>query len=201
MYSRLLKFINKNDLLNKFQFGFRNNHSTFMALTVLMENLITALDNGNCAIRLFLDFQKAFDTVDHHILLDKLHCYGVRASTHQNTLAKILPCNQYLSQNMYKNNNVDLHFYRYRWSFICREWFSAGTHVDCFPVPYGIVDMQRSERRHRGGDQLRTHVHFAEVPYTLVLGKEVKWDSEITTTWLTSGKGNVFDCIKRHQKW
>ena len=44
-------------------------------------------------------------------------------------------------------------------------------------------------------------MHFAEVPYTLVLGKEVKWDSEITTTWLTSGKGNVFDCIKRHQNW
>ena len=82
MYSRLLKFINKNDLLNKFQFGFRNNHSTFMALIVLMENLITALDNGNCAIGLFLDFQKAFDTVDHHILLDKLHCYGVRATAH-----------------------------------------------------------------------------------------------------------------------
>ena len=82
MYSRLLKFINKNDLLNKFQFGFRNNHSTFMALIVLMKNLITALDNGNCAIGLFQDFQKAFDTVDHHILLDKLHCYGVRATAH-----------------------------------------------------------------------------------------------------------------------
>ena len=44
-------------------------------------------------------------------------------------------------------------------------------------------------------------MHFAEVPYTLILGKEVKCDSEITTTWLTSGKGNVFDCIKRHQNW
>ena len=47
-----------------------------------MEDLITALDNGNCAIGLFLDFQKAFDTVDPHILLDKLHCYGVRATAH-----------------------------------------------------------------------------------------------------------------------
>ena len=93
-------------------------------------------------------------------------------STHQNILAKILPGNQYLPQNMYKNDNVDPHFYRHRRSFVCREWFSAGTHL-----------------------------HFAEVPYTLVLGKEVKWDSDITTTWLTSGKGNVFDCIKRDQKW
>ena len=82
MYSRFLKFINKNNLLNKFQFGFGNNHPTFMALIVLMENLITALDNGNCDIGLFLDFQEAFDTVDHHILLDKLHFYGVRATAH-----------------------------------------------------------------------------------------------------------------------
>ena len=80
MYSRLLTFMNKNDLLNKFQFGFRNNHSTFLALIVLMKNLITVIDNGNCVIALFLYFQKAFDTVDHQILLDKLHCFGVRAT-------------------------------------------------------------------------------------------------------------------------
>ena len=78
MYNRLLKFIDKNNLFNEFQFGFRNNHSTFMALIVLVENLVTALDNGNCAVGLFLDFQKAFDTVDHCILLDKLSFYGVR---------------------------------------------------------------------------------------------------------------------------
>ena len=79
MYNRLLKFIDKNNLLNEFQFGFRNNHSTFMALRVLVENLVTTLDNGNYAVGLFLDFQKAFDTYDHCILWDKLvwcpwHC-------------------------------------------------------------------------------------------------------------------------------
>ena len=53
MYNRLLKFIDKNNLLNEFQFGFRNTHSTFMALIVLVENLVTALDDGNCAAGLF----------------------------------------------------------------------------------------------------------------------------------------------------
>ena len=46
---------NKNDILNKYQFGFRNNHSTYMALVILLENL-NALDNGECAIGIFLDF-------------------------------------------------------------------------------------------------------------------------------------------------
>ena len=82
MYNRLLKFIDKNNLLNEFQFGFRNNHLTFMALIVLMENLITALDSGNCAIGLLLDFKKAFDKVHHYILLDKLLSYGVRGIAH-----------------------------------------------------------------------------------------------------------------------
>ena len=56
MYNRLLKCNDKNNLLNEFQFGFRNNHSTFMALIVIVENLITALDDGNCAVGLFLNF-------------------------------------------------------------------------------------------------------------------------------------------------
>ena len=83
MYNRLSIFINKHNFFNKYQFGFWNNHSTFMALIILIENLVTALDNGNCAVGIFLDFQKAFDTVDHNILLDKLHCYGIRGTAHE----------------------------------------------------------------------------------------------------------------------
>ena len=57
----------------------------------------------------------------------------------KHTSKKILPGNQYLSQNMYENNNVDLHFYRHRRSFICRESSSAGTHVHFAVVPYTPV--------------------------------------------------------------
>ena len=83
MYNRILYFINRHKLFNKFQFGFRNNHSTFMALIILIENLVNALDNGKCAVGIFLDFQKAFDTVNHSIWLDKLQCYGIRGIANQ----------------------------------------------------------------------------------------------------------------------
>ena len=49
-----------------------------MALIILIENPINALYSEKCAVGIFLDFQKAFDTLDHCILLDKLFCYSVR---------------------------------------------------------------------------------------------------------------------------
>ena len=54
-----------------------------MALIIFIESLVDALDNGKCAVGILLDFQKAFDTVDHSILLDKLHCYGIRGIANQ----------------------------------------------------------------------------------------------------------------------
>ena len=54
-----------------------------------MENLITALDNGYCAIELILDFEKAFDTVGHHILLDKFYCL---AFVLQHTIGLLVIC-------------------------------------------------------------------------------------------------------------
>ena len=53
MYSRLLNFLNKHKIFSKLQFGFRNNHSTFMALVILVENLANALDNVKCAVGIF----------------------------------------------------------------------------------------------------------------------------------------------------
>ena len=60
MYNRLLDFLNENIILNKYQFRFRNNHSTYMALVILLENLRNALDNGECAIGIFFLFPKGF---------------------------------------------------------------------------------------------------------------------------------------------
>ena len=78
MYNRLLKFINKYQIFNKHQFGFRDKHSTFMALIILIENLVNAIENGKCAVGISIVFQKAFDTVDHCILMVKLYFCGIR---------------------------------------------------------------------------------------------------------------------------
>ena len=69
MCNRLLKYINDNKSLYKYQFGFQKGKSTHMALIFLIDKISEALENGDVLLDYFLIFSKAFDTVDHSILL------------------------------------------------------------------------------------------------------------------------------------
>ena len=78
IYKRLISFLNKHDMLFQFQFGFREGHSTILALIEIIDNIKKSIDNNEYTIGIFLDLCKAFDTVDHTILLKKLQFYGIR---------------------------------------------------------------------------------------------------------------------------
>ena len=78
IYNRISDFVNKKDILYMHQYGFRKNHSTCLAMLHLIDNITSSLDRKELVMGIFLDLSKAFDTVDHEILFDKLYFYGIR---------------------------------------------------------------------------------------------------------------------------
>ena len=72
MYKTLSNFLDINNLIYSLQFDFRQKYSTTYALTNLTESIRQTLDEGRFGCGIFADLQKAFDTVDHKILLHKL---------------------------------------------------------------------------------------------------------------------------------
>ena len=75
---RITNFFDKNKVLTPHQYGFRKNHSTELAVTEIHNKLLKNMDEGKHTCTIFLDLAKAFDSVDHNILLRKLEKYGIR---------------------------------------------------------------------------------------------------------------------------
>ena len=70
--------IQSNQLLYKSQYGFRKGHSTNLAIIELVSNIIQGFEENNYTVAVFMHLSKAFDTIDHEILLKKLENYGAR---------------------------------------------------------------------------------------------------------------------------
>jgi hypothetical protein len=80
IYNRISSYLSKFNLLYFKQYGFRTAHSTELALTDLLDSISKAIDDKNYTISITIDLKKAFDTVDHKILLSKLSYYGFRGN-------------------------------------------------------------------------------------------------------------------------
>lgn len=78
VHKRLYSYLQDFNILHDHQFGFRKRHSTLLALTEIIDNIRTQIDEGNYVIGIFLDLSKAFDSVNHKILLQKMNHYGIR---------------------------------------------------------------------------------------------------------------------------
>ena len=80
MYKRLYSSVTSNTILHPLQFVFQQNHSVDHALISITEAIRNKLDNKKYGCGIFIDLQKAFDTVNHNILLSKLEHYGIRGN-------------------------------------------------------------------------------------------------------------------------
>ena len=83
MYGRLTSFVTKNNILNDAQHGFREGKSTETATHAFLENIQKAIEKKIHLIGIFFDLSKAYDVLDHKILLFKLDAYGIRGLVNQ----------------------------------------------------------------------------------------------------------------------
>ena len=80
MYKRLVSFLENYNILTNSQYGFRKNHSTYMTILEFYDKISKSVDCNEFAISVFIDLAKAFDTLDHNILCDKLYYYGIHGT-------------------------------------------------------------------------------------------------------------------------
>ena len=80
IYTRIYSYLDRNKLIYSKQFGFRSKYSTNHAIISLTEHIRNLLDNKHYVCGVFVDLEKAFDTVHHELLCDKLEFYGLRGN-------------------------------------------------------------------------------------------------------------------------
>ena len=106
MYKRLISFINKYNILCDDQFGFREKHSTVHANLLITDKIQRTIENGHFSCGILLDFSKAFDTVDHAILLKKLSIYGIRGIAYDWFASYLHNRKQHVSIGSFKSDDT-----------------------------------------------------------------------------------------------
>jgi hypothetical protein len=108
MKNRIVSFFERYNLFHCNQFGFRKNCSTEDAVQSLLNQIYTALDSNNVVLGVFLDLTKAFDTVNHKRLLNKLELYGIRGVANSWFTDYLSNRPQSTRINNYRSENVSM---------------------------------------------------------------------------------------------
>ena len=108
MFHQLLAYYSNNNLLCINQFGFRPGHSTELAVLRLVDHLIAQIDGCNVPTNINIDLSKAFDTLDHSILLSKLKYYGVTGCSYDLLSSYLTGRSQYVEFSVYKSDTLPI---------------------------------------------------------------------------------------------
>ena len=184
MFNRVYPFLGSNKCIYDLQFGFRSKHSTNHALIEITEKIRAALDEHEFACGVFIDLQKAFDTVNHQILIDKLEYYGIRG----------------VSKNWFKSYLAE------RRQYVSIEGFKSETKQISHGVPQGsvlgpLLFLIYINDLHKAVHYSKTY-HFADDTHLLNIGKSRKQvqkhmniDLKCLFKWLTANKISL-NCSK-----
>ena len=108
MFDQLFAYLLNNNLPYINQFGFRPAHSTELAALRLVDHLIAQMDMYNVPTNIYIDRSKAFDTLDHSILLSKLKCYGVTGCSYDLLSSYLTDRSQYVEFSGHKSDTLSI---------------------------------------------------------------------------------------------
>ena len=108
IFEQLYNYLNSLNLFYHGQYGFRENHSTELAALELIDRVIQYLDKGETPISVVLDLSKAFDTLDHSILLSKLEYYGIRDNALELFKSYLSNIKQYVVLDTIQSDSVNI---------------------------------------------------------------------------------------------
>lgn len=108
IHDQLHEYFTMNNLYFQSQYGYRENHSTELAALELVDKIITEMDRNEIPLNIYLDMSKAFDTIDHTILLYKMKHYGIKESAYKLIENYLTGRKQYVEIDNLKSNYLPL---------------------------------------------------------------------------------------------
>ena len=108
IYTRIFDYLTKNNMISSKQFGFRSKYSTIHAIISLTERIKELMDSGHYVCGIFIDLEKAFDTVNHNILCHKLNYYGLRGNINNLIQSYLTNRKQFVSIKGVNSDTMDV---------------------------------------------------------------------------------------------